>query len=353
MDENQEVPHTRKGTIFRKKLEAMFGGRVARLLGNGDNQEQPAKALDSQERPTSSKWSKADVMDMVLKTVADTLKIAITVLNIYPESSFAEVRIPIFWYSVHHPHSHLLKFGMDSSMAVKIVNELNHFFKLHLPLNTCHTYVDVVSLSGAVLTELGMSEKVITEVNTAKPPTVQSQEVVIVGQAFRLPGDINTPESFWQALVGKRDIMTPIPPDRWDQASFYRSPSSTTPPQTCDITFEKAGFIEVANFDNNFFGISTPEAFCVSPAIRLTLETAFEALENANIPISRVKGTDMGVFVAPGSDGGYQQLLVYDNGFGSAFQFFMVLASKLIGLLGYTRFYGSGVAPSTACGRLS
>ena len=220
-----------------------------------------------------------------------------------------------------HADTSFFKFGMDSDMAVRIVNEINHFFKLHLPLNTCHTYLDLVSLSEAVLTELGMNEKVvIDEVSTAKPSTVQSQEeVVIVGQALRLPGNINTPESFWQALVDKRDIVTPIPPDRWDQASFYRSPSSMAPLQTCDITFEKAGFIEIANFDNNFFGISAPEAFCVSPTIRLTLESAFEALENANIPISRVKGTKMGVFVAAGLDGGYQQLLFYDKGFGGAF----------------------------------
>ena len=208
-------------------------------------------------------------------------------------------------------------------MAVRIVNELNHFFKLHLPLNTCHTYLDLASLSGAVLTELGMNENVASdsEVGKAnlKPPVQSPDEVVIVGQALRLPGDINTLESFWQALVDQRDIMTHVPPDRWDQASFYRSPSSTAPPQTCDITFEKAGFIDVANFDNNFFRISTPEAFCVSPTIRLTLETAFEALENANIPISRVKGTNMGVFIGAGLDGGYQQLLYHDKGYGGAF----------------------------------
>ena len=206
-------------------------------------------------------------------------------------------------------------------MAVRIVNQINHLFNLSLPLNTCHTYVDIVGLSGAVLTELGMNEKVATEMGRADRSTAsQSQEdVVIVGQAFRLPGDINTPDSFWQALVDKKDIMTPIPPDRWDQASFYRSPSSTAPPQTCDITFEKAGFIDVANFDGNFFGISTPEAFCLTPAIRLILETAFEALENANIPISRVKGTNMGVFAAGGFEGGYQQLLFQDKGFESMF----------------------------------
>ena len=246
-------------------------------------------------------------------------------------------------------------------MAVRIVNELNQFFKLHLPLNTCHTYLDFASLSEAVLTELGMNENVTMEVlGTGKSPTVQPQEeVVIVGQALRLPGDINTPESFWKALVDKRDIMTPIPRDRWDHASFYRSPSSTAPVQTCDINFEKAGFIDVANFDNNFFGISTPEALCVSPSIRLTLETTFEALENANIPISRVKGTNMGVFVSAGLDGGYQQLLFHDKGFGGTFPQSLIMAFyKQIDWIffdfsAYTRFFGSGVASSTACGRLS
>lgn len=213
-------------------------------------------------------------------------------------------------------------------MAVKIVNGLNHSFKLHLPLNTCHTYLDLVSLSGAVMTELGMNEKVTIKRGMARPPTVQShEEVVIVGQALRLPGDINTPESFWQVLMDKRDIMTSVPPDRWDQASFYRSPSSTAPPQTCDITFEKAGFIQVADFDNSFFGISAPEALSVSPNIRLALEATFDALENANIPISRVKGTNMGVFVATGLDG-YPNLLFYDKGFDCAFQSFLLLCCE-------------------------
>ena len=58
----------------------MFGGQVARLLGNEDNQEKPAKAPDHQKSP---RWSKVDVMDVVLKTVADVLQISITVLKIH------------------------------------------------------------------------------------------------------------------------------------------------------------------------------------------------------------------------------------------------------------------------------
>lgn len=102
LDESQEVPYTRKRTIFRKKLEGMFGGQVARLLGNEDNQEQLAKVPDHQESP---RWSKVDVMDKVLKTVADALQLSITVLKIHPESSFAEVRILISRYSDRFAHA--------------------------------------------------------------------------------------------------------------------------------------------------------------------------------------------------------------------------------------------------------
>jgi hypothetical protein len=104
LDEDQEVPYTRKGTIFRKKLEGMFGGQVACLLGNEDNQEHPTKVSHPQAGPASWSWSKSDVKSTVLKTVADVLKISVAVLNVRPDASFAEVRTLIAYYSVDLPY---------------------------------------------------------------------------------------------------------------------------------------------------------------------------------------------------------------------------------------------------------
>lgn len=210
---------------------------------------------------------------------------------------------------------------MDSNMAVRIVNDLNTTFKLRLPLNTCHTCIDVTMLSHAILVELEV-EETSSSLMFEVPPEVQGvrpggEEIVIVGQALRLPGDINTPETFWDALVKKRDdIMTNVPHDRWDHASFYRPTSSDAPHQGGDIIFEKAGFVNVTDFDNMFFGISSPEAELVDPAIRLTLETAFDALENACIPTSKIKGSNMGVFVAASMSEGFHHLLLHERGFG-------------------------------------
>jgi len=208
---------------------------------------------------------------------------------------------------------------MDSNMAVRIVKNLNHIFSMSLPANACHIYIDFAMLSRAVLTELridGLPSAIQSPHSLNHRHGPEIEDIVIVGQAFRLPGDINTPESFWKALVTKReDIMTHIPEDRWDHQSFYRPPGSTDHSQPGDITFNKAGFIDVAHFDNNFFGISTAEAFFTGPIVRLTLETAFQALEDACIPISGVKGTNMGVYVAPGVGDGYHQMIYHEQGF--------------------------------------
>lgn len=158
-------------------------------------------------------------------------------------------------------------------------------------------------------------------------------EVVIVGEAVRLPGGLNTPSAFWDALINRRnDLMTETPPDRWDHASFYTSSSD---PKPGDITFKKSGFVEIASYDNTFFGVSGPEALDVSPSARLALETAFDALEDANIPTSTIKGSNMAVYVATGDDG-YSQLLFQEHGYGC-----------------YNRYFGTGIANSAICGRLS
>ena len=149
--------------------------------------------------------------------------------------------------------------------------------------------------------------------------------------------------------------MTPIPEARWDHKSFYRSSDSKNPPATCDITLDKAGFVQLAGFDHSFFGIFSAEAFHVSPNIRLSMEIAFEALENTNIPISKIKGSDMGVFVTAGMDEGYIKLLFADKDWGGLCLPFRVLTLVILPFfpLSLYRFYGTGVATRTACGRIS
>ncbi|MGB9248393.1 MAG: phosphopantetheine-binding protein, partial [Mycobacterium sp.] len=49
---------------------------------------------------------------------------------------------------------------------------------------------------------------------TRKGP-VERVDIAVVGLATRLPGDMNTAEQTWQALLEGRDAITDRPADRW------------------------------------------------------------------------------------------------------------------------------------------
>lgn len=62
----------------------------------------------------------------------------------------------------------------------------------------------------------------------------------------------------------------------------------------------KSGYFlkeDISLFDAPFFSITIKEAETMDPMHRLMLEVAYEGLENAGIPISKIAGTDTGCFV--------------------------------------------------------
>ncbi|KAF9524194.1 hypothetical protein CPB83DRAFT_898058 [Crepidotus variabilis] len=342
LEEAETIPLTRKCTVFRKKIESMFADKIAALEHAPLSTLKPHATssippLDIPKfqpfftgahfKPShTNPWRVEEVFEEVVRILADVLLVDPKSLRENRECTFAE-------------------FGMDSNMATRIANNLNQTFHLALPLNTCHRHIDLEMLHRAIIQALGNIKAGIPEMGHEPAPSTElssplpppTEEVVIVGQALRLPGNIDTPELFWNALLDMReDIMSPVPKDRWEHTSFYRSSTSSAPSRAGDIYFEKAGFMDVANFDHTFFGISAPEAKQMTPATRLTLEVAFEAFENAGIPISSVKGSNMGVWTALSSAQGYSDLLYLEKGYEA-----------------FSRFYGLGQAPSAACGRLS
>jgi acyl transferase domain-containing protein len=109
-----------------------------------------------------------------------------------------------------------------------------------------------------------------------------SGSFAVIGAGMRLPGGIESLNDFWTALKNVEPIVPgTVPIDR--PSFFYKN-----------HTNEKSAYLEQAfMFDNNCFGVSDENAYKVSPRLRVLLETAYHALQMANIDPGSVKG---GVF---------------------------------------------------------
>ena len=120
------------------------------------------------------------------------------------------------------------------------------------------------------------------------------EPLAIVGIGCRLPGDVSSPESFWNLLCSGTDATRVVPESRWNAARFH----DPNPAKVGKMVTRRGGFLsDIDQFDPQFFGISPREAHLLDPQQRLLLEVSWEALEDGGIPADSVAGTDVGVFI--------------------------------------------------------
>ena len=121
-------------------------------------------------------------------------------------------------------------------------------------------------------------------VTAIKPAPARNDErraanapIAIIGLAGKYAAS-STPEELWSSLREGRDLVTEIPPDRWDYRKYY-DPQRGLPGKS----YSKWGsFIDdVDKFDSLFFNISPVEAERMDPQERLFLETAWAAIEDS------------------------------------------------------------------------
>ncbi|MEU6726609.1 SDR family NAD(P)-dependent oxidoreductase [Nonomuraea wenchangensis] len=118
--------------------------------------------------------------------------------------------------------------------------------------------------------------------------------VAIVGIGCRLPGGISDLDGLWAALSAGRDLVTQVPPDRFEPGRFV-SADPASPGKTYTVA---GGFLDdVAGFDTAYFGISPREAAAMDPQQRLMLELAVEAFDDAGLDPAVLAGSATGVYV--------------------------------------------------------
>ena len=94
LKEGQEVPITKKGAIFRKKLEQLSGEQLSALLTPSKEKVSRQPEVKTTPSPTKAQGRTRDqISSIVAKIVFETLKISEDSLDNNSQATFAEVRM--------------------------------------------------------------------------------------------------------------------------------------------------------------------------------------------------------------------------------------------------------------------
>jgi acyl transferase domain-containing protein/NADPH:quinone reductase-like Zn-dependent oxidoreductase/acyl carrier protein len=168
--------------------------------------------------------------------------------------------------------------------------------------------------------------------------------VAIVGISCRFPG-ANNLEEFWKVLIHGQDVIRSVPEGRWT-------------PEKCPLLWDdlkktKGGFLNcnIEDFDAKLFEMSPKELGYMDPQQRLTLQVAWESLEDAGIDPSSLHSKHTGVFAGAWRQD-YKDMLFQSHPEESAFfrqymgNCFGLLSARISHVLGLT---GPSITTESGC----
>ena len=198
------------------------------------------------------------------------------------------------------PTTPLETYGLASRDAVILSGELEKKLGRRVDPTVAYQYPTITALAQALLAQRQEAPKV------ERREATSSHDIAIVGSAGRFPGAKNNDE-FWQMLIDGRSATGPLPPLRWDE--YLGDPVVRT--KMAEENTDGGYMDGIASFDHEFFGISPLEAQNMDPQQRIMLEVAWEALEDAGLAPSELRGEPVGVFVGS-SNNDYGMLIAAD-----------------------------------------
>ncbi|MCA9694089.1 MAG: acyltransferase domain-containing protein, partial [Myxococcales bacterium] len=233
--------------------------------------------------------------------------------------------------------------GLDSLLAVELTEALSEACGRELPAGLLYERPTVAALCQALAEH--------TTQGTGEPSpslaAASDEPIAIVGAACRLPGGVASPDELWALLEGRVDAITEVPAERWPIDAYY-DPDPDAPGKTyC----RWGGFLtDIDRFDAGFFHVSAREAAAMDPQHRLLLEVCWEALEDAAIPIDRLRGAPAGVFVGISTADYSLRARAAVDAATEAYGGIGNLASVAAGRVAYTLgLAGPAMAVDTAC----
>lgn len=188
----------------------------------------------------------------------------------------------------------MVELGLASRDAVAMAADIEDLTGVTLSVAVAFQHPTIESLATRIIEgEPEQPEDDSDGVDWTRTGPAERVDIAIVGLSTRLPGDMNTPDETWAALMEGRDAITDLPEGRWSE--FLEEPRLA---ERVAKARTRGGYLkDIKGFDSEFFAVAKTEADNIDPQQRMALELTWEALENARIPASSLRGEAVGVYV--------------------------------------------------------
>ena len=212
------------------------------------------------------------------------------------------------------PEMSFAEYGVDSILAVDLVDRINQRFGLQLKSTVVFDEPSIRALAehalaqgarpsaehaGPPATEPTPDDATPSDPGIASrpsqpvaPPEPEPDAIAVIGMSGRFPGAANYRE-LWSNLVAGRNCVTEVPRERWAVDEYFQP----WPPAPGKTYSKWGGYLDdVDRFDPLFFGIVPAEADFIDPQQRLFLEESWKALEDAALDAAELRRVRCGVF---------------------------------------------------------
>jgi polyketide synthase 13 len=241
----------------------------------------------------------------------------------------------------------MVELGLSSRDAVAMASDIEDLTGTTLTATVAFRHPTIEALAQVIVEGEPEEDASAADEDWSRPADIDSDtaDIAIVGLATRFPGDMNTPEETWAALLEGRDAITDLPEGRWSE--FLGEPRIA---ERVAKARTRGGYLsDIKGFDAEFFALSKMEADNTDPQQRMALELTWEALEHARIPASSLRGTPVGVFVGS-STNDYSFLSVADPTTTHPYAITGTASSIIANRVSYFYdFRGPSMAIDTAC----
>ncbi|OBH47042.1 polyketide synthase [Mycobacterium intracellulare] len=240
----------------------------------------------------------------------------------------------------------MVELGLSSRDAVAMAADIEDMTGVTLSVAVAFQHPTIESLATRIIEgEPEVADDDLDGTDWTRTGPAERVDIAIVGLSTRLPGDMNSPDETWQALMEGRDAITDLPEGRWSE--FLEEPRIAARVGTART---RGGYLkDIKGFDSEFFAVAKTEADNIDPQQRMALELTWEALEHARIPASSLRGEAVGVYVGF-SNNDYQFLAVSDPTVAHPYAITGTASSIIANRVSYFYdFRGPSVALDTAC----